>query len=161
MMSSAIWLAAVVMQVALIARAVQGRFVTRYPLLYTYMCAVLVRDVALFAIFHRFPTLYPRAYWYSQFALVLFSCGVVWEIYRSALRQYPGVVRMAQNVIPFLFVLSFSRILAKMWESPKWFPGATTLETERDLRFVQLMLLAGLFTPDPYYTVALGRNLGG
>lgn len=160
-MSSAIWLTALVMEVVLIARAAQARFITRYPLFYTYMSAIFVRDVALFAIFHRFSSLYPRAYWYSQFVLVLLGCGVVWEIYRCALRQYPGVVRMAQNVIPFLFVLSFSRVIAKMWESPKWFPGATTLETERDLRFVQAMLLAGLVTLSLYYAVPLGKNIRG
>jgi hypothetical protein len=161
MISSAIWLAGLVMEVVLIARAVQGRFLSRYPLFYAYMCAVFVRDLALFAIFHRFPNLYARAYWYSQFLLVLLGCGVVWEIYRCALRHYPGVVRMAQNVIPFLFVLSFTRVIAKMWESPRWLPGATTLETERDLRFVQAMLLAGLVTLSLYYAVPVGKNVRG
>jgi hypothetical protein len=148
-------------EAALLACAVRGRFLARYPLFYGYLSAVLLRSLLLVVIYQRFPAAYARTYWYSQFLLVLLGCGVVWEIYRRALHQYPGVVRMAQNVIPFLFALSASRVIAKAWESPKWLPGATTLETERDLRIVQAALLAGLVALALYYAVPLGKNLKG
>jgi len=49
----------------------------------------------------------------------------------------------------------------KAWNSPNWIPGKTTLETERDLRIVQVTLLIGLVALFAYYAVPLGRNLKG
>jgi len=113
MLSYAIWLAGLVLETVLIVRAVQGRFLGRYPFFYSYLASVLLRSLALVPVFRWWPDIYPQAYWYSQFLLVLLGCGVVWEIYRTALSGFPGAARMAQNVLPFLFVLSFSRVFVK------------------------------------------------
>ena len=68
---------------------------------------------------------------------------------------------MARNVLAFLFILAFTRIFVKAWNSPNWIPGRTTLETERDLRIVQLALLIGLVGLFASYAIPLGRNLKG
>ena len=161
MLSYAIWLAGLVLETVLIVRAVQGRFLGRYPFFYSYLASVLLRSLALVPVFRWRPDIYPQAYWYSQFLLVLLGCGVVWEIYRTALSGFPGAARMAQNVLPFLFVLSFSRVFVKAWNSGHWVPGFTPLETERDLRIVQAALLAGLIGLLAFYAVPIGRNLKG
>lgn len=49
----------------------------------------------------------------------------------------------------------------KAWNSPNWIPGRTTLETERDLRVVQMALLFGLIALFAYYAIPLGRDLKG
>ena len=161
MLSSAIWLAGLALEGALIVRAMQGRFLGRYPFFYSYLASVLFRSAALVPIYRWWPQAYRSAYWYSQFLVLVLGCGVVWEIYRTALSRYPGAARMAQNVLPFFFVLSFSRVFVKAWNSHKWLPGATSLETERDLRIVQAALLASLITLLAYYAVPMGRNLKG
>ena len=145
----------------LILRAIQGRFLGRYFLFYSYLGSVLLRSLTLVPIYQWWPRAYGRAYWYSQFFVVLLGCGVVWEIYRSALARFPGAARMAQNVLPFLFVFSFSRVFVKAWNSPNWIPGLTPLETERDFRIVQAALLAGLVALLAAYSVPIGRNLKG
>jgi hypothetical protein len=161
MVSSAIWLAGLILEAALIGRAIQGRFLGRYALFYSYLAVVFLRGATLLPIDRWWPQAYPRAYWYSQFFVFVLGCGVLWEIYRSALSPYPGAARMAQNVLPFLFVIAFSRVFVKAWNGPSWLPGATSLETERDLRVVQTALLAGLVALLIYYSVPLGKNLKG
>jgi len=161
MLASAIWLTALILEAVLLVRAIQGAFLRRYLLFYLYLCSVLLIDLTIFPVYRWFPRAYPYAYWYSQFFLVASGCAVVWEIYRVALKPYPGAARMAKNVLAFLFVVSFSRIVVKAWTDPRGFPGGTTLETERDLRVVQSALLLGLVALLSYYAVPVGKNLKG
>ena len=160
MLSTAIWLTALILEAALLVRAMQGHFFRRYHLFYAYLASVLATDLASFPVYRWFPNAYPYVYWYSQFFLIASGCAVVWEIYRAALKPYPGAARMARNVLAFLFIVTFSRIVVKAWSNPRGLPG-TSLEMERDLRVVQSALLLGLVALLSYYAVPIGRNLKG
>jgi len=161
MLASAILLTSLGLEGALLVRSIQGRFVRRYALFYSYLAWVLLLDLLSVPLSYWFPRAYSYVYWSSEFLSVLIGCGVVWEIYRTALSRYPGAARMAQNVLAFLFIISVSRIFVKAWNNPNWHPGATTLETERDLRIVQTLLLAGLVVLLVSYAVPISRNIKG
>jgi len=79
----------------------------------------------------------------SHYFSLVVGCCVVWEAYKVALARYPGAARMARNVFLFLFILAITRIFVKHGTA-RLIPGKTTLETERDLRIVQVTLLIGL-----------------
>lgn len=161
MFSTTLWVTALILEGVLLLRAFLGNFLKQYRFFYLYLGCVLIRDVALIPVYYFWPKFYGYAYWYSQFLHVAVGCGVVWEAYRLALSRYPGASRMARNVLPFIFVFSFSRILVKVWNSPRWLPGGSSLEAERDLRIVQIALLIGLVALFAYYAIPLGRNLRG
>ena len=161
MFSTTLWVIGPVLESLLLLRAFWGNFLKQYRFFYLYLGCVLIRDVSLIPIYYLWPNFYPYAYWYSQFLHVAIGCGVVWEVYKVALTRYPGAARMARNVLPVIFILSISRILVKVWNSPKWIPGRTSLVAERDLRVVQIALLIGLAALFAYYAIPLGRNLKG
>jgi hypothetical protein len=161
MFSTILWLTALALESALLLRAIHGNLLGRYPLFYLYLSCVLIRDVSLLPVYYLWPNIYGYAYWYSEFLSAVVGCGVVWEVYKLALSRYPGAARMARNVLPFLFILVTSRIFVKGWNSPNRIPGSTTLETESDLRIVQLVLLIGLVTLFAYYAIPLRRDLKG
>jgi len=161
MLPTTLWLAALALESVLLVRAVQGKVLKHYRFFYLYLSYVLVRDLALMPIYYLWPKIYGYAYWYSQFLSVVLGCGVVWEVYKVALTRYPGAARMARNALPFLFIFAASRIFVKAWNSPYWIPGTSTLETERDLRFVQMVLLLGLVALFAYYAIPLRRDLKG
>jgi hypothetical protein len=161
MFSTTLWLAALALESVLLLRAFQGNFLKRYPLFYLYLGYVLVRDVSLMLVYYQWPKFYGYAYWYSEFLSVILGCAVVWEIYRVALLRYPGAARMARNVLPILFIFATSRIFVRAWNSPNWIPGRTTLETEWDLRIVQIALLTSLVALIAHYAIPLGRDLKG
>jgi hypothetical protein len=152
---------ALALESVLLVRAVQGSALKHYRFFYLYVACVLVRDASLMPIYYLWPKIYGYAYWYSQFLSVVLGCGVVWEVYKVALSRYPGAARMARNALPFLFIFATSRIFVKAWNSPNWIPGSTTLETERDLRIVQMALLLGLVALIAYYAIPLRRDLKG
>ena len=161
MLSSLFWVTGLVLESILLVRALLGNSLKYYSLFYLYLISVLLPSACLFAIYHLWPNFYPPAYWFTQFLNILLGCALVWQVYKVALAQYPGAARMARNVLAFLFILAFTRIFVKAWNSPNWIPGRTTLETERDLRIVQLVLLIGLVGLFASYAIPLGRNLKG
>jgi len=161
MLSSLFWVTGLVLESILLVRALLGNSLKYYSLFYLYLISVLLPSACLFAIYHLWPNFYPPAYWFTQFLNILLGCALVWQVYKVALAQYPGAARMARNVLAFLFILAFTRIFVKAWNSPNWIPGRTTLETERDLRIVQLVLLIGLAGLFASYAIPLGRNLKG
>lgn len=161
MLSLLVWVTGLVLESALLARALLGNFLKYYSLFYLYLISVFLRSASLFAVYHLWANFYAPAYWYTQLLNVLLGCALLWEVYKVALAQYPGAARMARNVLLFMFILVITRIFVKAWNSPNWIPGKTTLETERDLRIVQLVLLIGLVALFTSYAIPLGRNLKG
>ena len=161
MLSSVLWILGPILESLIVVRAVQGNFLKEYKLFYSYIIWVFLRDLSLFAVYHSWPTAYAYVYWYSQFFSVLVGCGVVWEIYKVALANYPGAARMARSVLLFLFIITMSRIAVYAANNAKWLPGKTTLETEREFRIVQALLLIGLLALLAYYAIPAGRNLKG
>ena len=161
MLSSLFWVTGLVLESILLVRALLGNSLKYYSLFYLYLISVLLPSACLFAIYHLWPNFYAPAYWFTQFLNILLGCALVWQVYKVALAQYPGAARMARNVLAFLFILAFTRIFVKAWNSPNWIPGRTTLETERDLRIVQLVLLIGFVGLFASYAIPLGRNLKG
>lgn len=161
MFPTILWLTVLALESLLLLRAVQRKGLKHYPFFYFYLGCITARDVLLMPVYYLWPRTYGYAYWYSQFLIVVIGCGVVWEVYKVALSRYPGAARMARNVLPFLFVFATSRIFVKAWSSPNWIPGSTTLETERDLRIVQVALLLGLVALFTYYAIPLRRALKG
>lgn len=161
MLSSVLWVLGPILESLIVIRAIRGKFLKEYKLFYFYIVWVLVRDLSLFAVYHTWSSGYPYVYWSSQFFSVLVGCGVVWEIYRVALANFPGAARMARSVLLFLFVITMSRIVVYAANSAKWIPGRTTLETEREFRIVQSVVLVGLIALLAYYAIPTGRNLKG
>jgi hypothetical protein len=159
--STVIWLIAIVLEGVPLVRAAEAKFIRDYKLFYSYLGFVLLRDLWLLAVYFLWPKFYTYAYWCSEPVGVLVGCGLVWEVYKVALARYPGTARMARNVLAFLFIFASTRIFVKAWNSPTWIPGRTALEIERDLRIVQLALLAGLVVLFACYAIPLGRNLKG
>jgi hypothetical protein len=161
MFVTTLWLLGLALESILLVRAIQGNILKHYRIFYLYLACVLVRDASLMPVYYLWPHIYRYAYWYCEFLAVVMGCGVVWEVYKVALSRYPGAARMARNVLPFLFIFATSRMFVKAWNSPNWIPGRTTLETERDLRVVQMALLFGLIALFAYYAIPLGRDLKG
>lgn len=161
MFSTTLWLMCLALESVLLLRAVQANILKHYPFFYIYVACILIRDALLMPVYYLWPKIYGFAYWYSRVVIVVMGCVVVWEVYKIALSRYPGAARMARNVIPFLFIFSISRLLVKVFDSPNWIPGRTTLETERDLRIVQMALLLGLIALFAYYAIPLRRELKG
>jgi hypothetical protein len=161
MLGQVIWWACMAVEVLLLARALWGKLLRRYPAFYAYLLYVWIQSLFRFSVYHTQPQLYPKVYWITEWLGVLAGCAIVFEIYRVGLRAYPGTARLARNLLAFVFLLALVKATVETGNNPLWWSTATTLDLELALRVVQALALLALVALFLFYAIPFGRNLRG
>jgi hypothetical protein len=161
MLNHAIWWSGILLETLLLVRGFRGRLLGRYPVFYTYIAFVWSQSLLRISVYHLSPQLYRPVYLVTDYLGVLIGCGVVFEIYRVGLADYPGTARMARNLLGLVFLLTFTKVLVETWNDPHWWSMATNRELEGVLRTVQAVGLGALVLLFFSYSIPFGRNLRG
>lgn len=156
-----IWMAAIPLDLLLIARSLRGDYFRRYPIFYSYISFVLLQSVARFTIYHIRPDWYASVYWFTEFVAIIAGCSVVFEFCRLGLRSYPGVAKMARAGLIAAFLFTFSKVLFTAAAGAEGWTPALTFQLERDIRFVQIVATAILIAIVLLYRIPMSRNLKG
>ncbi len=161
MLTQIIWWAGNGLEALLLLRAVQGGLFKSYPIFYSYLSYVLLQSLLRSYVYVFSPALYPKVYLYTQLVGVAVGYTVIWEIYSQALARYPGVKRLARNVLVVVFLAVATKAFVSAMSRPSPSPVETTAEFERNLRTVQGILLVAIVSLLVYYAIPSGRNLKG
>lgn len=159
MATNIIWLVAVTLEIAILFRGLLGGMLRKYPYFFSYLGFVLVQDFLRMSIYAHYPELYPQVYWSTQFLGLLFGWGLLWEIYRQALAPFPGAERVARYAFGLIALLLLLKTVLGVGHTRLNWAIATTVDLERDLRFVQAVALSALLAVFVFYGLPLGRNL--
>jgi hypothetical protein len=160
MLSQFIWSASIALEILLLARGLQQKIVSRYPVFYSYIAFVLVEEVASF-LTQGNKLAYLYTYWTTEFVGVLLGCGIVFEIYRIGLAAYPGTARMARALLAVLFAIASVKTLITLANYPGWWLTAKPVEIESAIRIVQGVAIVSLIALFLFYSIPFGRNLRG
>jgi len=163
-MTQIIWWAGVGVEFALLLRGIRGKLPPRFPLFYSYIAFVLLQSILLYYyIYRRGPesNAYRDAYWICESICLILGSLVLFEIYRIALRPYPGTARIARNLLYFVFALAFAKVLVNQSYGSVWWPAATIEELERNLRVVQGFAILAIAVALIGYSIPCSRNLKG
>ncbi len=161
MFGQLLWWAPNALAGVVVTQALRKGLFSRYAIFYTYLGYVFLESNLRLCIYLLKPGFYPSFYWYTQFLGVAVGYGVIWEIFRQALAQYPGAARMARNVLAAIFVVIVSKAFFNALTGPAWSPARTMAEFERNVRAVQAILLLAVVGLLAYYAIPAGRNLKG
>lgn len=161
MLTQFIWYTGILLEVLVLARGLQMKWLRRFPCFYSYLLFVFLKSLLLWVLFRWIPRLYAQAYWTARFAAVIIGCLVLFEIYRVALRPYPGTARMARNLLGGVIALAFAKVLVNHSYGPLWWPAKTTAELERNLRIVQAVALVAIVALIIIYAIPRDRHLKG
>lgn len=159
MVSNIIWFVAVALEMAILLRGCVNRTLGQYPYFYSYLAYVLVQDFLRIGVYLGHRDLYSQVYWSTQFIGLLFGCGLVWEIYRLALAPFPGAQRVARYAFALVALVLLLKAALGIGHAKLNWAVSTTVDLERDLRFVQAVALSALISVFAFYGLALGRNL--
>jgi hypothetical protein len=157
-----IWWAGILLELLLLIRGVQGKLLSRYPLFYSYIFFVLLQSIMLFGI-RRLGSkdLYATSYWICQYIALVAGSLVVFEVYRVALRHYPGTSKMARNALFFVFALAIAKVIVYQSNGTlKWLADVPT-ELERNVRVVQAFGVLVLACVLLLYAIPCSRHLKG
>ena len=161
MITDIIWLAAVILEAAILVRGFLAGTLRRYPYFYSYIAFVFVQEIVRISFYARYRDLYPQVYWFTQFLGLFFGCGVLWEIYRLALAPFPGAQRVARYFFGAIVMVLLVKTLSGIASTGLNWPVSNTVDVERDLRFLQAVALSALVSVFAFYSLSLGRNLLG
>jgi type III secretory pathway component EscS len=161
MFAEILWGTGTALEGLLVFRSLKGRIFAAYPVFYVYLTYIFLQEFARFYVYLFHPTRYLHFYWYTQFFSVVLGYGVIWEIYRQALKHYPGAARAARSALALIFVFVLSKVLVAGMSGLLWSFARTTAQLERDLRIVQAALLIAIVALLAYYAIPAGRNLKG
>jgi len=160
-MTQIIWWTGVVLEFVLLLRATRGKLLFRFPFFYSYVAFVFLQSFALFEVYRRFPNGYGSAYWICELGALILGSLILFEIYRVALRPYPGTARIARNLLYFVFALAFAKVLVNQSYGSLWWPAGTIEELERNLRVVQGFAILAIAVALVAYSIPCSRNLKG
>src|ERR1051326_472543 len=161
MLPIVIWITGMLLEGLLLVRSWRTGSIVKFPLFFFYIGLIFIQSALLYAVADFYPAWYPGIYWAMELVDVFAGCGVVVEIYRVGLADFPGVRKVARNALLFVFCLTVGRVLLTAQQGwPHW-STMMTVQLERDMRFVEIAAVVTLMLSLLFYSVPLGRNLGG
>ena len=161
MLTQIIWWGGNVLEVLLLVRGIQSQWMKRFPIFYSYHVFILLESLLLFGLYSWVPRMYASFWWTCQFVGILLGSLILFEIYRVALRRYPGTARMARNLLGFVFAMALAKALVGHSYGAFWWPAKTYAEVERNLRVVQMFAILALVIVIVAYHIPRGRHLKG
>ena len=162
MLTMVLWGVGTFLEVLVLARGYQQRLLSGFPIFYGYLLFVAIGEFVRFFAYRWSPDYYYyRVYWVTQFLGLAIGSLIIFEIYRVALRSFPGTAKMAR----WMLLLVFGAIFARSFTNSAggvfaWF-AQTTVELERNLRVVQALAILTLVFLFFWYAIPFGRNLKG
>jgi hypothetical protein len=161
MLTMAIWCVGICLEVLVLVRGFQEKLYRPFPIFYGYLLFVTLDDFLRIAVYRWLPDHYFPVYWVTQFLSLAIGSGIIFEIYRVALRPFPGAARMARYLLLVVFGAIFARTLIGSSNGLfAWLEEASVV-LERDLRIVQALAIAALVLLFVWYAIPFGRNLKG
>lgn len=156
-----IWIGGMALEGLLLIRGWRNGTISKFPLFFFYIGLIFIQSVLLYFEARFYPVWYPGTYWAMELVDVFAGCAVVVEIYRTGLAPFPGVKKVARNALLFIFCLTIGRVFLTAQQGwPNW-STMMTVQLERDMRFVEIGAVITLLLSLMFYSVPLGRNLGG
>ncbi len=161
MLSVMIWSVGVFLEILLLVRGFQEKLYRQFPIFYLYLLFVMVNDVVSMSVYRWASNYYFQVYWVTQFLSLAIGSGIIFEIYRVALRSFPGAARMARCVLLIVFGAIFANALTIPWDGVFRWLAAATITLERNLRIVQALAILTLALLFSWYAIPFGKNLKG
>jgi hypothetical protein len=161
MLTLAIWWLAMFLEGTILFRGAARKMAPKYPLFYAYLAVVLAVDLARYSVLRFQPSAWTTFYWSTQLLSVFVGYAVILEILKQALDPYRGAERVCRYLVLGVFAAVFAFVGFRSIAGSNWSPAATTLEFERDLRAVQVLVLMAILFVIFYFRIAIGRNLKG
>src|SRR6267143_1410208 len=156
-----IWWCAIALEAALLWRGATSQLLKKYPLVYAYIGCVLLIEILRFCCYRFAPNSYPSFYWNSELVTIAASYGVIFEIFRQALRHSLGVARIAQELLLVVFVIALTYAASDLLHGGLASVPRATADLGRYLLYVEGALLFVMLWLFGRYRISFGRNLLG
>jgi len=161
MLNMMIWSVGIFLELLLLVRGYQKQLYRQFPIFYGYFLFVTLVDFVRIGAYRWASIHFFQVYWVTQFLSLAVGSGIIFEIYRVALRPFRGAARMARCALLIVFAAIFAKALTiPSGEVFTWLATAT-IELERNLRIVQALAILTLVLLFLWYAIPFGKKLKG
>jgi hypothetical protein len=161
MLTMAIWGIGTFLEVLVLTRGYQEKIFRQFPIFYGYLLFVTLHEFLRISVYRWDSNHYFQVYWTTQFLSLAIGSGIIFEIYRVALRSFPGAARMARWLLLIVFGAIFVRAFGNSSQGVFSWLAETSLMLERNLRIVQALAILTLVALFFWYSIPFGKNLKG
>ena len=161
MFANFIWWTAIALEVVILLRSALTGLLKKYPLFFTYIACVLLKEIIGLLTRAWAPKLYEPLYWPADLATILASYAVMVEIFRWSTRHKPGIRRLTQRALLTVFALTVAYTVSNFVHGTFSSPSRAVAALGRDLRYVEAGVLLLMLWLLLRYRIPLGRNLLG
>jgi hypothetical protein len=161
MFANFIWCTAIALEVVILLRGALTGLLKKYPLFFTYIACVLLKEIIGLLTRAWAPKLYEPLYWPADLATILASYAVIVEIFRWSTRHKPGIRRLTQRALLTVFALTVALAASNFVHGKFSSPSRAVAALGRDLRYVEAGVLLLMLWLLLRYRIPLGRNLLG
>jgi len=158
MSTSFIWWSGVAVESAILLRGALAGLLKKYPLFYSYIACVLVKEIIGMLAYHFAPHLYEPLYWPTELATIVASYAVIIEIFRWSTRHNPGIRRLTQSAFLGVFALASIYAASDLMQGGFSSISRALADLSRNLRYVEAGILLVMMWLFVRYRIALGRN---
>ena len=156
-----IWWSAIAIEAVVLLRVAHTKLLKKYPLFFCYLTCILATEIVRLYVHSLTPIYYAPVYWCTELLDAVASYAIIVEIFRTALRNNPGVARLARNMLLMIFVIAVSYAATDLSAGGFISLPRATADLGRDLRYVEGMLLLTMMWLFVRYRIRLGRSLTG
>ena len=156
-----IWWSGVALDVAILSRGGWTGRLRKFPLFYTYIGCVVVKEIIGLLSYEWAPRFYEPLYWPAELATVLASYAVIIEIFRQVLKHNPGAARLTQNLLLMVFAFMLLYASSDLLHAGSLSLPRAIVELARDLRYVEGALLLVMLSLFVRYRISVSSNLLG
>jgi hypothetical protein len=161
MFANFIWWSAIALEVVILFRAALTGLLKRYPLFFTYLGCVLLKEIIGLLTSALAPKLYEPLYWPADLATILASYAVMIEIFRWSTRHKPGIRRLTQRALLTVFAVTVGYAASNFVRGKFSSLARAVVALGRDLRYIEAGVLLLMLWLLLRYRIQLGRNVQG
>lgn len=161
MYANLIWWTVIALEVVILLRGGTTGLLNRYPLFFSYIGCVLLKEIIGLLTSALAPKLYEPLYWPADLATILASYAVMIEIFRWSTRHKPGIRRLTQRALLTVFAVAVAFAASNFAHGKFSSPSRAVADLGRDLRYVEAGVLLLMLWLLMRYRIPLGRNLLG
>jgi hypothetical protein len=161
MLNVMIWSVGIFLETILLLRGFQEKLYRKFPIFYAYFLFVTLVDLVRIGVYRWVPIHFFQVYWVTQFLSLAIGSGIIFEIYRVALRPFRGAARMTRYALLIVFGAIFAKALTIASGGVFTWLAAASIVLERNLRIVQALAILTLVLLFFWYAIPFGRNLKG
>lgn len=158
MSTNFIWGSGIAIEAVVLLRGGLSGLLRKYPLFYSYVGCVLVKEIIGMLAYKFAPDWYVPLYWPAEFVTIVASYAVIIEIFRWSTRHKPGIRRLTQNALLSVFALTGAYAASDLAHGGLGSLSRTIADLNRDLRYVEAGILLVMMWLFVRYRIALGRN---